>query len=305
MKADGEDKAVLQNLGMVLAWARNLPLIDRAGLYRAEFVLFEREDKALLSRFIEERKLRFSVHCPLFNPVDPPEHPLLACIMDADEKRRKYSLELIRTTMEDGASIGAEYAVVHLQRVSHFSEDDTGALDYRELIDALWRSCETLTLWSDELGIDVCVENLFDHSKFHEARSYVEVFRAFPRLSLCLDIGHLDMDSRIFGVDFDGFIDELLPYLRAVHLQNSKGGDFREGEKHWKAPVHESQDPLEGWRDIPSILRDIVGKKPDCIINFEAWPDYYPTIDYMIDGIGWARELYRRILEVTMRDGGS
>lgn len=292
-------------MGMVLARAKNLPLFDETGLRRAEFVLFDRGDRELLSRFISERKIRFSVHCPLFNPVDPPENPLLACIMDADEERRKCSMQLIRTTMEDGAAMGAEYAVVHLQRVNHFSREDVGAADARTLKDSLWKSCEELCEWIEMLGIGVCVENLFDHSGFYAAESYAEVFREFPRLSLCLDVGHLDMDSRIFGVDFGEFIRELMPYLRAVHLQNSKGGDFKAGERHWKAPVHESQDTSEGWRDIPGVLREIVGNKPECVINFEAWPDYYPTRDYMLEGIRWVRGLYGRILDEAAGGGGS
>lgn len=287
----------LSNLGMVIAKAENIALLERTGLRRAEFVLFDPADREPLRGFLRDAAIRFSAHVPFFNPVDPPEHPLLACVMDADEERRRRSMALVRATMEDAAEFGAEYVVVHLQRVSHFSRDAVEEIDAAEFRDSLWRSCEELDRWTAELGVGVCLENLFSHSMFYDLASYREIFQRHPSLRFCLDIGHLDMDSRAFGVDFMEFIRGMMPHLRAVHLQNSKGGEFRQGHRHWKAPVHESQNPADGWRDIPAILAEIICARPETVINFESWPDYYPTRDYMMDGIQWMKGVYAGILE--------
>jgi len=285
----------LDNLGVVIAKVENLRIIDETGLRRAEFVLFDDDNRDILRRFIKQHNLRFSVHCPLFRPKDYPEHPLLACILDADAERRSRSFSLIRTTMEEGAEMGAEYTVVHLQRPAHFSGDDLSAVTEQQLLENLRIACNELTALSNELGMPLRVENLFDYPLFHKSSSYQKMFEEFPSLGFCLDIGHLDVDARRFGFNFMDFIVEMMPYTRAVHLQNSRGRSEDFETRHWKAPVHPSQNPADGWRDIPAILHTILAANPDCIINFEAAPDYYPTREFMLEGIRWASDIFARV----------
>ncbi|MEW6203533.1 MAG: TIM barrel protein [bacterium] len=285
----------MDNLGIVIAKVENLRLIEETGLRRAEFVIFDPDHKDDLLRFISEHRICFSVHCPLFRPNSYPEHPLLACILDVDADRRRRSFNLIRTTMEEGAEMGAEYTVVHLQRPAHFSGDDLTNVTEQQLLDSLHAACDELAALADKIGMPVRVENLFDHPLFYEASSYQKMFEEFPALGFCLDVGHLDVDSRRFGFDFMDFIHTLLPYTRAVHLQNSRSGNEGFESRYWKAPVHPSQNPSEGWRDIPAVLRTILTRNPDCVVNFEAKPDYYPTRDFMLEGIKWAAGIFASI----------
>ncbi|MEW5946595.1 MAG: TIM barrel protein [bacterium] len=289
------------NVGMVVARRENLALLERTKLKRAEFVVFERGDRESLREYVSGRGIAFSAHCPLFIPGEYPENPLLACIIDIDEERRRRAVALVRETMEDGAAMGAEYAVAHIQRPVHFSGDNLKGITARDVMDVAGTSCAELADLSRETGIPVLIENLFDNPLFHSAGSYLELLRDFPSLGFCLDIGHLGVDSRNFGFDFMEFVRLLAPHTRAAHLQNSNASEKGYRTRHWKAPVHPSQRPEDGWLDVPAIMRTLLESNIECRFNFEGWMDYYPSRETAIEGIRWASGLYEEIRNELMR----
>jgi sugar phosphate isomerase/epimerase len=275
-------------LGMVIARPANFALLDRFGLRRAEFVVFSPSDRTFLEEEIRRRGLAYSAHCPVFREPDYPENPLLACAADTDEARRERTIALIGRNLKSAAELGAEHLVVHIQRPVFFSGDDPNGLTDENLFEAAEASCARLAEMSREAGVPILLENLMDNPHFCRAETYLALFERFPEFGFCLDVGHLDVDARSFGVDFEGFVRALAPHTRAVHLQNSRGGGDNFEGRYWKMPVHPSQNTGDGWRDIVWLLDTVLAANPRCIVNFESVPT---DIDYAAEGVRWVRGL--------------
>lgn len=285
-------------LGMVIVLARNLELLDKFGLTRGEFGLIERESRGELMKFIADRGLGFGVHCPLYRPADHPQkNSLLAALSDGVEERRLESVKLMEDAIIDAAEIGGEYTVVHIQRPENFGGDNPDGFSEQAALDSARRSCETLLETARRHNMPLYIENLFRNRSFHAPETYRALLDSFPDLGFCLDIGHLDVDSREFGFPFDEFLDAVMPYLRDVHLQNSNSGPVVEGVRPWKYPVHPAQKEADGWRDIPAILCKIVSANPDCYINFESRINIPEEEQILHEGIDWIKDLLPEIYD--------
>lgn len=288
---------MLEQLGMVVANMKGLHRIDECGLKRAEFVIIDEKLRGAVLDFINNRRLPFSAHLPMFIPADFPENPLLASLLDFDENRRLHALGMIEKTISEASEMGAQYVVMHIQRPEHFGGKNPPGVSSQEAFSIVSRSCEKVAELSEKFGMQVLLENQMDNSGFNHSDLYVKLFDAFPTLKFCLDIGHLDVDARQFGIPFHDFIDALLPYLRAVHLMNSNSGKLDFTDRHWKIPVHPDQKESDGWRNIEFIIRKILSYDSSIIINFESRPDEKYNVEYMLAGISWIKELIIRILE--------
>jgi sugar phosphate isomerase/epimerase len=278
-----------ENLGMVIANQRNLWRLEEYGLSRGEFVVFDPESRAELDEYISRRRLRFSLHNPLFRPESYPENPLLACIVDPEEERRRMAVAMMVDNISLAAEMGAEFIVVHVQRPEQFAGAAPGGFDERKALDTALASAETLAAKSAETGLPVLIENLMDNSTFHRAEQYLAVLDAFPELGFCLDVGHLDVDARKFGFDLMEFVRAVAPRTKAMHLQNSAEPSLSTAPRPWKIPVHPSQNPRDGWCDIHTIISETLKVSPDCIINFEFRPGKEHENGYIAEGMDWVR----------------
>jgi sugar phosphate isomerase/epimerase len=284
-------------LGMVIAHARNIRRIDEYGLSRAEFVLIEPESKDELVQFITERGLRFGAHCPIFKPCDHPgNNSLLASLSDWDETRRRASLELMERNLADAAALGAEYAVVHIQRPENFGGSNPPGFGEQDALESAKRSCERLLETSNSLGVPVFIENLFRNSTFNSPESHANLLDSFPELGFCLDAGHLDVDSREFGFPFDEFLDAVLPHLKEIHLQNSNPSIEDGKGRPWKIPVHPSQSASDGWLDVVKLLVKALSANPRCIVSLESRMNVPEEQDMIREGVEWMKRIVPQIL---------
>ena len=287
-----------RQLGMVLAHGgRFFDRLDEFGLDRAEFIIIAPGHRPGLDAFLDSHDISFSVHCPLVVPDYYPENPLLASVLDFDQDRRRLGVNLMLDTMREAACLGAEYMVVHLQRPEHFGGSNPSDSTVQSAVDIASSSCEVLHKASQELKIPVLLENLMDNTIFNRPETYVELLERFPGMGFCLDVGHLDVDARAFGFTFDEFVETLSPYIRAVHLQNSRTRQSDFNGRHWKIPVHPDQKETGGWLDIEKVLRGILFRNRGCVINFEARLDEDHDHDYMAAGVRWIQELLPQILD--------
>ena len=158
-------------------------------------------------------------------------------------------------------------------------------------MDAACRSAEALVEKSGRAGVPVLIENIMDNSGFYRAEQYLELLEKFPPLGFCLDIGHLDVDARRFGIDFREFVRTLAPRTCEVHLQNSTEPGNSTAPRPWKIPVHPSQTPEAGWCDIEAVLRDVLAARPDCVVNFEFRPDKGQDKNFILEGMDWVRRI--------------
>jgi sugar phosphate isomerase/epimerase len=285
------------NIGMVVSRASSLCRLERFGLRRAEFVLMEADTQEIVKNFVSERNMKFSAHCPFFAEDNPPTRAgLLASIVDSDEDRRMKSLALMERTIAAAGAIGAEYVVVHAQKPENFGGDNPIGFDEQAALDSALRSCEKLVELSGRHDVPVLVENVFRNSSFFSAKSFRAVFDSFPELGFCLDVGHLDVDCRLYDFDFDEFIDSALPFMKAIHLQNSNPDYPIGGRQQWKIPVHPSHTAKDGWRDIEALLRKVLAANPQCAVNFEMRYGIPEENTIYEEGVDWIKRLIPEIL---------
>lgn len=287
----------MTQLGMVLAHSAGIKRLLDYNLKRAELIIFNASEREELKEFLDNAPVTVSGHCPIFIPEDYPENPLLASLLDFDDGRRDMGLRLMAESARDAAELGAEYLVVHTQRPEHFGGANPDTATREQARGIVTDSCNTLMRYYSDFGVPFYLENQMDNSLFCTADDYISVLRKFPDFGFCLDIGHLDVDARKFGFSFSGFIDDMLPYIRAVHLQNSNSAQSDFIGRHWKIPVHPDQKTEDGWRDIECILKKILGYNRNCVINFEARPDELHDMNYMREGVMWIKKLMPDILD--------
>lgn len=284
-------------LGMIIIHGgRFFSKIEELGLRRAEYAVIAAKYREMLHDFIKTSNIPFSAHCPMVVPDNYHENPLLGAVLDFDVDRRKAAQNMMIESMNEAADLGAEYAVVHLQRPEFFGGPNPSDASVQNALDIAKRGCEELLEKSIALNLPLYVENLMDNSLFNSPDSYVELFREFPELGFCLDLGHLEVDSRKFEFSMDEFIDATISRIKAVHLQNSEPGQLDFKTRHWKVPVHPQQDIQAGWMDIESILNKILTENRNCAINFEARVDEIYNFDYMREGIEWIKEMLPRLM---------
>ncbi|HOX28206.1 MAG TPA: TIM barrel protein, partial [bacterium] len=213
--------------------------------------------------------------------------------------RRAASVKLMKETVETAADLGAEYVVAHIQRPENFGGDNPSGFTPEKAVDSAKKSLDELLRFADRVEMPVLIENIFRNKSFFSADHYLSLLNEFPRCGFCLDVGHLDVDAHELDFSFDDFLDSLLPWIKAVHLQNSNSGNPAAGARPWKVPVHPSQSPRDGWHDIASMLEKILSANPNCVINFESRINIPEEEEMLREGIEWVKELIPRITPKT------
>lgn len=256
-------------------------------LARGEFYHFPADELPSLKREIRAHHLAASIHCPLLKPPWYPEPPTWAFLCDVDREKRELNVRMVSETLEMAGDIEAEYVVVHFPSPSF---TDSSGRGYDEMRAIALESGHRLATLSEHYGVPIYIEG-FGPSPLLSAEFLVEVFTLFPALRYCFDTGHMNIAAARDGFDLYRFVEQVAPYVGAVHLWNSRGWEDYACFHH--IPVHPSQDPVDGWADIARILSTITQGRPQLPMVFES-PTWYPQAlgdhDYR-DGVTWVREL--------------
>ncbi|MFW6125846.1 MAG: sugar phosphate isomerase/epimerase family protein, partial [Chloroflexota bacterium] len=218
------------------------------GLTRGEFYHFPGEQIPLLEQSISRYDLAASVHCPLVKPSWYPEPPTWAFLCDSDRDKRELNLRMVKETLEMAAKLGIEYVVVHFPSPpSH----DAGDKTYEERRDIVWDSARRLADLSERYAVPVHIEG-FGPSPFLHADFIVELLSALSPLRYCYDTGHMHIAAQRDGIDAQGFLQDVAPYIGSMHVWNTRG--LKDYMQFRHIPVHPSQHPEEGWADIAGIV---------------------------------------------------
>jgi sugar phosphate isomerase/epimerase len=203
---------------------------------------------------------------------------------DARPEERARTLRSIRQTLELAEKHDAAYVLCHFPSV-HFKPVPEWTL--AESVDAALESCAVLNRWSAEQGRRIILEHVGPHPYF-DVPAFAEVFRAFPDLEFGLDIGHFHLLAEGGHFDSEEFLRAVAPHTTVVHVYNATSSSYRE---YHHVPVHPSQDPADGWADVPAILRRVLEVAGDVRIVFEHTPQYPASREYIQQGIDWVIEL--------------
>ena len=195
-------------------------------------------------------------------------------------EERHRTLKSIKQTLafadkHNPAYVLCHFPAVHFEEVPNWTTEDS--------IEAAMASCAILNEWSDEHGRSIILEHVSPHPYF-TVPAFGQVFEAFPNLKFALDIGHYHLvarDGRINGTDF---LDTIAPYLCIIHMYNATPASYKQ---YHHMPVHPSQNPSDGWADVPAILERVLPIAKDVRIVFEHTPQYPAELEFIQAGIDW------------------
>lgn len=212
-----------------------------------ELTFFKEADLPVVLDFLISKGATFGLHAPfIYRYVAKHPHPTTlddSLRRDTYEKNRKCALLAKR--------VGAEYVVVHFPTAKQF--DDWRSR--REILDEVVREYASL----NEI-VPVRLENVYMNRYLYQPEDY-RFFVECTGTTLCLDIGHLLIDSEVFGFSALEFLEKCEDIVSEVHVYYA---DVTTYERCHHAPWGESSTFLQ----LLEVVRDL-----DCDVTIEAGPD--------------------------------
>ena len=178
----------------------------------------------------------FLVH----NYFPPPLDPFVLNLASGDANTREQSLDFVSEALALAARLNAPLYSVHAGFITDpasfgvtsfvfpmpASPDETHfALD--RFIAALKTALGTAQQLSVQLLVEnnVCSHELRGKLLLQTAEEFLELFCALqsPHLGMLLDTGHLNVTAHTLSFDRMSFVDEVAPYVRALHVHDNNG----------------------------------------------------------------------------------
>lgn len=232
-----------------------LDQLPKANLYELGF--FESKDLETILEFFHGKS--FGIHSPfVYRYAD--HHPMPTSL---DKNSRENTFEVNKRCAELAKKIGAEYIVVHFPNTMQ-----------KENWIFLLKEAKNAFLALNEI-IEVRIENVYGNSCFHHAIDYLNFLRN-TKCGMCIDIGHLLIDSEIYGFSPLRFIEELSEQIVEFHIYYA---DLETYKHCHHAPWGESMV----FHEVLKIIRDfdvdfVLEPTPDCVDGlerlFEYWRDF-------------------------------
>jgi sugar phosphate isomerase/epimerase len=226
----------------------------------------------------------FSVHAPLPTPLDYPGHAVTSFLLDPDPQKRQVTLDMLKRTIHVAAKWGALYVVVH------FGGLHSDGLSRPQVLELADRTAAQLNAWAEQWGIPLHLEYAAYNPSFATPEDLADMVARYPRLHVCLDIGHARIGAEMLDVDEWDAVRVLAPHTRSMHMWTTRGRE--DVRRYHHVPVHPTLTPADGWIDVPRILDAVLTVHPDCAIVFEPH-GLYPAANaaWRAEGVAWVREL--------------
>lgn len=221
----------------------------------------------------------FSVHFPLTVPADYPYKPRAAMFLSGNPQQRADVLALLEHNLKLAGWWGAQYMVLHLTDDDYPPPIGEGA----KLAAQVGRKLAQL---GEYYNVPLLVEYIGKAETFHRISDFTQMFDSNPGLGCCLDSGHLYKHSLKFGGDYLEDARQLLPYVQAMHLWQT-----RKGDKNKHVPVGPSLKPQDGWIDLPALIALVSKGRPELPIVFEPQFKLHQDEVRFLTGMAWVERL--------------
>ncbi len=144
--------------------------------------------------------------------------PTFVSTADLTDSLRETSLNEVLESLQVAAHLRPLKVVLHPSQISGLS-----VLVMDQARDRAWRSLEAIVEKADQLGVSLCLENMFPlTNSLVEPEHFVPVFENFPSLKMTLDTGHAHMQSR-GGKRVLRFIERFGHRIDHVHANDNFG----------------------------------------------------------------------------------
>jgi sugar phosphate isomerase/epimerase len=251
------------------------------GLGRSEVFDFAAERLSSLRESLALDGRPFSIHSPLCRPRDYPHPAVAVFFLSHAPDRRELSFRQVEETLAEAQRWGADYIVTHL----NWQEDSEDRAEAERLAAEAGRRLSDL---SARFGIEIHLECGGYAGAFHYAEQFAALASEYPRLGLCLDIGHLWLIAQQRWRSFHRDLEVLAPHARSMHLWNTH--DLDHYRRHHHSPLHPSQRPRDGWIDVERVLALVLEENPECRLIFEYHWSPWET-EWVREGMVWIASL--------------
>jgi sugar phosphate isomerase/epimerase len=173
---------------------------------KAHYKIVKQQKDDILST-LERYHMRLVCHLPTF-----------VSTADLTDSLRETSLNEVLESLQVAAYLRPLKVVLHPSHISGLS-----VLVMDQARDRAWRSLEVIVKKADQLGVSLCLENMFPlTNSLVEPEHFVPVFENFPSLKMTLDTGHAHMQSK-GGKRVLRFIDRFGSRIDHVHANDNFG----------------------------------------------------------------------------------
>lgn len=185
---------------------------------------------------IAQTGAQFLIH----NYFPPPRDTFVLNLASGDEHIRQRSLDLVSEAVELASRIGALFYSVHagfitdpasFDRTGFVFPQSTSPNETHSAMDRFITAMKIAVDHAEHCGIKVLVENNVCSPDargkllLQTAEEFLSLFSDLQssHLGLLLDTGHLNVSAHTLGFDRMYFVDQLAPYVQAIHVHDNDG----------------------------------------------------------------------------------
>ncbi len=225
-----------------------------------ELTFFKFEDIEKILDFLTKKRASFGVHAPFvyrYAQIHPQPTSL-------DPYLRRDTFEKNLECVNLAKRINADYVVIHFPNAE---QKENWLSIYDQVV-------SEFSSFSQE-NFQVRIENVYGNNYFHSANDFKD-FLEKTKLKMCLDIGHLLIDSEIYGFDHIKFVEELEPYIAEFHIYYADKINYV--KCHHKAWEEERKflQLLELIREMKADF--VLEPSPECLEDFEKLLEYIGSL---------------------------
>lgn len=169
-----------------------------------ELTFFKEHDLERLLNFLKDKNATFGLHAPfIYRYMEVHPFPTsLNKVLREDTYQKNKTCALL------GKNIGAEYIVIHFPNAK---QSENWIKNKSVLKDAIAHITEINKM------IPVRIENVYMNNYFYSAEDYISIAKE-TNTKLCIDIGHLLIDSEIYNFNPIKFIDKCKDFIDEFHV---------------------------------------------------------------------------------------
>lgn len=222
-----------------------------------ELTFFKEYDLERLLDFLKNKDATFGLHAPfVYRYAEIHPFPTsLNRMLRYDTYQKNISCALL------GKNIGAEYIVVHFPSAK---QSENWIKDKSVLKDAISHITEINQI------LPVRIENVYMNDYFYNPEDYISIAKE-TNTTLCIDIGHLLIDSEIYNFNPIKFIDKCKDFIDEFHVYYA---DLEIYSQCHHAPWGDSKQ----FHDLLSFIKDF-----QCDFTIEASNDCKDGLDKLLN----------------------